>query len=318
MEYPTFITTGGTWWHDDLGLRTHELVTVHELGHQWFYGLVGSNEYRWPFLDEGVNSYAELRAMEAWKPGSSLFGGLGFEVSRLAVGRAAAAHVAHNDEVAQAASDFGSGEDYGGLVYARTSTLLWTIGRVWGDVELEAAVGDYARRGRFGHPTPDVLIDAVRGRLGAEAAAQLRAGLFERAWVDYSVAALWSGESERPDGIYGDPDKPTAAPASPDSAWVGGARIRRRGTLEFPVAIALHGSDGTVQHATWDGRGRYHVVPYGGNSRLVAVVVDPELRIAIDDDLTNNARRTKRSAFAPNVQARGTALFSLLWSVMSP
>jgi hypothetical protein len=52
MEYPTLITTGGDW-HLGYWTRAIEYVTVHELGHQWFYGLLASDERRWPFLDEG-------------------------------------------------------------------------------------------------------------------------------------------------------------------------------------------------------------------------------------------------------------------------
>ena len=55
MEYPTLITTGGPWWTPP-GVLAPEIVTVHELGHQWFYGLVATNESAWPFLDEGINS----------------------------------------------------------------------------------------------------------------------------------------------------------------------------------------------------------------------------------------------------------------------
>src|SRR5262249_31805530 len=47
MEYPTLITTGGPWWPAH-GTNEVEGVTVHELGHQWFYGLVGTNEVEWP------------------------------------------------------------------------------------------------------------------------------------------------------------------------------------------------------------------------------------------------------------------------------
>src|SRR5690606_9583667 len=72
MEYPTLITTGHPSWHPR-GIHLVEQLTVHELGHQWFYGLLASNENAWPFLDEGLNSYAENEALRAWKgPGSAV------------------------------------------------------------------------------------------------------------------------------------------------------------------------------------------------------------------------------------------------------
>ena len=61
---------GGPWWGPP-GILVPELVTVHEFGHQYFYGLIATDEHRWPFLDEGVNSYAEQDTLRAWRgPGS--------------------------------------------------------------------------------------------------------------------------------------------------------------------------------------------------------------------------------------------------------
>jgi hypothetical protein len=51
IEYPTHVMQGA----DTVG-RT----TPHEVGHQWFYGLVGDNQARDPWLDEGLASYAEF------------------------------------------------------------------------------------------------------------------------------------------------------------------------------------------------------------------------------------------------------------------
>lgn len=66
MEYPTLFTTRTRWivppapeWPGPEG------VTIHEFGHQYFYGLLGSNEREEPWLDEGFTSYADDKAMEA-------------------------------------------------------------------------------------------------------------------------------------------------------------------------------------------------------------------------------------------------------------
>ena len=46
-------------------LRIPEMTTIHEFGHQWFYGLVGSDEMNEAWLDEGVISYAQLQYLES-------------------------------------------------------------------------------------------------------------------------------------------------------------------------------------------------------------------------------------------------------------
>ncbi|MFT4036010.1 MAG: M1 family aminopeptidase [Patulibacter sp.] len=48
MEYPTVVITDGS-----------ETVTRHETGHQWFYGLVGDDQYREPWIDEGFTTFLE-------------------------------------------------------------------------------------------------------------------------------------------------------------------------------------------------------------------------------------------------------------------
>jgi hypothetical protein len=61
MEYPTFITAGTSFlfnrWPLDR-IRLPEEVTIHEFGHQYWYGLVGSNEFEESWLDEGFNTYS--------------------------------------------------------------------------------------------------------------------------------------------------------------------------------------------------------------------------------------------------------------------
>ncbi len=58
MEYPTLFTCG-TSLHTDPDMHRPEGVIVHECGHQFWYGLVGNNEFEAAFLDEGINSYAD-------------------------------------------------------------------------------------------------------------------------------------------------------------------------------------------------------------------------------------------------------------------
>ncbi len=62
MEYPT-IFTAGTAMFNALGSGSPEGVTVHEAGHQFWYGLVGNNEPEAAWLDEGFNSFSDSETM---------------------------------------------------------------------------------------------------------------------------------------------------------------------------------------------------------------------------------------------------------------
>ena len=63
MEYATLITAGSRYVAPRLKHRP-EGVTVHEAGHQFWYGLVANNEFEEAWLDEGINSYAAGKVMD--------------------------------------------------------------------------------------------------------------------------------------------------------------------------------------------------------------------------------------------------------------
>lgn len=56
MEYPNVTVIGSVG-----SASTLQTVIVHEVGHNWFYGMLGSNERTHPWMDEGINSYYEKR-----------------------------------------------------------------------------------------------------------------------------------------------------------------------------------------------------------------------------------------------------------------
>ncbi len=62
MEYPTLFTCGTRLFTTE-DMYTPESVTVHEAGHQFWYGLVGNNEFESAWLDEGFNSYTDSEVM---------------------------------------------------------------------------------------------------------------------------------------------------------------------------------------------------------------------------------------------------------------
>jgi hypothetical protein len=62
MEYPTLFTCGTRLFTTE-DMHRPESVTVHECGHQFWYGLVGNNEFEAAWLDEGLNSYADSEVL---------------------------------------------------------------------------------------------------------------------------------------------------------------------------------------------------------------------------------------------------------------
>jgi aminopeptidase N len=64
MEYPTLITAGTGWLtSSEVTVYTPEEVVIHEAGHQWWYGIVGTNEFEHASMDEGLTTFTSGRAL---------------------------------------------------------------------------------------------------------------------------------------------------------------------------------------------------------------------------------------------------------------
>jgi Peptidase family M1 domain len=296
MEYPTLITTGGPWYSTLGGGHFIDVVTTHELGHQWFYGLCASNEHASPFLDEGLNSYAEAEALEARFGLGSVFEGFGLSVSSTALNRTISAARGGDEPVAEGAADFASFRNLGALVYSRTATIMTTLARVYGEQRLRHALGSYTRKFRFEHPTPGDFSSVMQDELGPEAATALSRALFERGTVDYLVRDISNAPETAAAGVFDGPNgREQKKPESPHPAseYTSRVVIYRHGSLEFPVEIELVCEDGSREWQRWDGHGFTHNVDHRGPSKVVSVSIDPEQRILLDDDLSNNWYSTK-------------------------
>jgi hypothetical protein len=174
--------------------------------------MIGSDEHAWPFLDEGLTSFVEGSTLAALYGSSSTARWPGLTVSEWSLGRAAAAQFGHDDPIALPAAGFPSFEAIGGLVYARTATLLHTLQNVYGHDAVQRALGRYARYYRFGHPGPRHFVAVMREVLGNSAADNLSRALFERGTVDYLVDRVAAVRTEAPEGELNASHAP-AAPA---------------------------------------------------------------------------------------------------------
>ncbi|MEZ4405980.1 MAG: hypothetical protein R3A52_05845 [Polyangiales bacterium] len=140
MEYPTLITVDAEPYSPAgraLSLtRFTEYVTVHEFGHQYFYGLLASDEHRHPFLDEGLCEWATGRVMaDLYGPSAPLYATRGLVPG---VGVWAQEGHASGGVRAPLPVDLGAGEfptwgSYATHVYARTTAVLRTAERLAGE-----------------------------------------------------------------------------------------------------------------------------------------------------------------------------------------
>lgn len=160
MEYPNVTVIGNSSNKSEL-----EVVIVHEVGHNWFYGLLGSNERDHAWMDEGLNTLNEIRYMQTKYPDNERMS----EMANGIVGKLHFDHLNHHDMADltyQLAAGFGLDQpielhsadyasiNYGAIVYSKTGLVFTYLKDYLGDELFDAAMQAYYDKWHYKHPQP--------------------------------------------------------------------------------------------------------------------------------------------------------------------
>ena len=159
MEYPTLITAGTTTIDP-----THltEVTTEHEFGHQYWYGMVATNEFEDAWLDEGINSYSESIVTAAiLGRDTSFFGRPWANMSDLAEQYLFYIGDDDFDPVTRHAWQFRDAGSYGAITYGKSSMLLHTLEGIVGRDTMDEAMRTYFLRFRFQHPSTEDFLRTI-------------------------------------------------------------------------------------------------------------------------------------------------------------
>lgn len=299
MEYPGLIVTGGPWYSQWTGLKSLSAVTLHELAHQWFYGVVATDEFHHPMLDEGITSWCEMFALTQRYQNGSAWSGFGMSVSARAVAEFMGSDGYLPGPLDRPASEFGSFAKLAHTVYARSTILLETLGNVYGQQRLLAALGHFSRAQRFKHPGPQQLVDAFEAEMGKEAATILQEALATDGWVDYQPLSLTNRVVR-------------------ENEYEVTAIVQRRGTLRVPAQVWTYTQGGAVVAGSCDAKSDPCILRFITNAPGTAVLVDPERRIAIESRISNNMLRLEPSRRPSALTVRLTFLIQWLMGVLLP
>ncbi len=156
MEYPMMTCIGGQW--DTLGLYE---VTTHEIGHMWFPMLVGSDEKRYAWMDEGLTQFNQSQAMADFFKGYD-----DEEVNRrnylnFAESGGEVELMRHGDRY----PSYGS---YGVASYYKPAAVLVALRGVLGRTTYNKALTEYARRWLYKHPSPPDLFHTFENVAGRD------------------------------------------------------------------------------------------------------------------------------------------------------
>jgi hypothetical protein len=169
MEYPmiTLITS------PDADAEKLDAVITHEVGHNWFYGMLASNERQHAWMDEGLNSYFQFRyEAEKWRANSIFGNDIPKEITQKPANEFQAAvygvlnTIPMDGAIETPAADFKNKEEYGLVTYIKTAVWMYALEQEFGKEKLDKAMQDYFNEWKFRHPYPEDFKAVLEKELG--------------------------------------------------------------------------------------------------------------------------------------------------------
>jgi hypothetical protein len=301
MEYPTFITTGASSrliyppfsWTGRI-----EAVTFHEFGHQYFQGMLASNEFERGWLDEGVTTYAEVECMTDVVADGLVPGVLprsSWESERLHLAVAGVPLT-----IARKAWEYRRRWHYYLASYSKMGVALRTVEGLIGAEAMARGLRAYVERFAFEHPTGQDLAQVLGEAAGEDLDWFFDQAVYGDAEPDWAVLSVlhrkpraaaglvWNGASW---GAERDVDDSRDDAAG--EGWVVEVELGRVGEFIGPVEVELTWADGRSERRVWDSHDRWVRWRIDGSQRLDQVIVDPDVTWAIETRRADNYWRDR-------------------------
>lgn len=170
MEYPmiTLITSPNAKEEE------MDAVITHEVGHNWFYGILGSNERDNPWMDEGLNTYFQFRyEAEKYRSNTILASMIPKEIKELSEPEFQARiyevlnSIPTDKPIATGSTGFTNKDDYGIVIYIKTAIWMFMLENELGRDVVDKALQSYFTKWQFKHPSPEDFkkeLETVSGR----------------------------------------------------------------------------------------------------------------------------------------------------------
>jgi hypothetical protein len=171
MEYPNVTVIGNASNKEEL-----EVVIVHEVGHNWFYGIMGSNERVHGWMDEGINTLNEIRYVQTKYPDNTRLSDMvmngQFHMNDLNhhdmadVFYRLSAVLGEDQPIETHSAEFTSA-NYGGIMYQKTGLVFYYLKDYLGDELFDKSMMAYFQEWKFKHPQPEDMratLERVSGK----------------------------------------------------------------------------------------------------------------------------------------------------------
>lgn len=322
MEYPTFFTADSFSEVPALGMNQFllDFVTIHEFGHGYFYGILGSNEFEEPMLDEGLNEYWDQRMLResnrpyVFAPEWMRKLGIAPKLGDFRMERLGAQLDAPTDGTGANSWGRYSSAAYG-AVYSRTATVMRDLEAQLGTPAIEKAFKDYYATWKFRHPSIADLRESLAVSTGQRDVVErvFAQQVYATRKVDDRIAKFSSVEvlplagmqienGKRVDVSQEALDKrvsaqreawdkahPKAKPGSGPFPWRTTVLVRRDGAA-VPQTLVVTFADGSHKTVQWEDGAAWKRFSFEGNSRAVSAQLDPKQLHYLDASKLDDSR----------------------------
>ena len=260
MEYPTLVTgaaaTSSTPGYD------LERTLVHEIAHQYWYGLIATNEFEEAWLDEGFTSYTEDKLM------SAIYGVLPNTPVE-------ASYITDPEPLDQSSWKFRDSDRYAENVYLRGKLVLTSLERQVGDKTMSKIMRTYFQKYKFKHPAYADFKRVVETVTKTKWDDFFQAHVQRAEMTDFSIESIYSRRV--------------------DDGYETRVLIRRNGGSAQPVNVLFRFDDGQTTRKTWDGTQDHVQIGLKSASPLTFAAIDPSYNVALDNRKYNNYLKTEVS-----------------------
>jgi hypothetical protein len=306
MEYPTFITAG-TSWNPGPDDGTPEEVVVHEFGHQYWYGMVGSNEFEESWLDEGFNTYSTGKVMDvAYGMRNLPISFLGLPISDLlgtprfssdTFERTAYLFYGKHDPIVTNGWQYYNSSSYSINSYMRPGVVLRTLENRLPPGTMARIMRSWYQRYKFQHPTSRDFVRLASEVSGQDLTSYFDQFVFGTNDLNYRVAEVTTEKIAASLGSFLENGKRNEVTKKevdtrrgPDRYRIT-VRLTREGEVILPVDMEMRLVNGEIIRRHWDGVNRWLKLEFMTASRPSSVQIDPGGGILLDSRIADNSWR---------------------------
>ena len=278
MEYPMFITISPFRLPTDK-IKLDELIVYHEVAHQWWYGMVASNEFEEAWLDEGFAVWSERKALEEkFGECANLVNLWGIKIGDKDLAKLGYLLDPQSDMTVKNSWEFKDFLSYRANVYYKASLLLETLENLLGQEEMKKLLKTYFQRYKFKHPKTEDFIQVANEVSQDDLNPLFFQLLFGTGICDYQVASIKSIPLRKEDK---------------QQIYKTKVLLKRAGEIKIPVEILIELEDGEKIERIWNGKARWHRLELETKSKIKSATIDPQNKIVLDIDMNNNSLITK-------------------------